>query len=57
MRILLDENFPADFSMLLVDHEVFTVHALGYLPNGVWHVAHGCHYPPQQICMTGFLTL
>jgi predicted nuclease of predicted toxin-antitoxin system len=30
MRILLDENFPADFSKLLVGHEVFTVHALGW---------------------------
>ena len=30
MRILLDENFPADFSKLLVGHEVFTVHSLGW---------------------------
>lgn len=30
MRILLDENFPADFSKLLVGHEVFTVHNLGW---------------------------
>ncbi len=30
MRILLDENFPVDFSKLLVGHEVFTVHNLGW---------------------------
>lgn len=30
MRILLDENFPADFADLLVGHEVVTVHSLGW---------------------------
>ena len=36
MRLLLDENFPADFSKLLVDHEVSTVHSLGWcgIKNG-----------------------
>lgn len=29
MRILLDENFPADFAKLLVGHEVSTVHSQG----------------------------
>ena len=30
MRILLDENFPADFAKLLVKHDVSTVHSLGW---------------------------
>lgn len=30
MRILLDENFPADFAKLLQPHEVSTVHSLGW---------------------------
>lgn len=30
MRLLLDENFPADFSKLFVGHEVATVHSLGW---------------------------
>lgn len=30
MRLLLDENFPADFAKLLVGHEVATVHGLGW---------------------------
>lgn len=30
MRILLDENFPADFARLLVGHEVSTVHSFGW---------------------------
>lgn len=30
MRILLDENFPADFAKLLVGQEIFTVHSLGW---------------------------
>ena len=30
MRLLLDENFPADFAKLLVGHEVATVHSLGW---------------------------
>lgn len=30
MRILLDENFPADFAKLLLPHEVLTVHSLGW---------------------------
>lgn len=30
MRILLDENFPADFAKLLVGHEVSTVHSQGW---------------------------
>lgn len=36
MRILLDENFPADFAKLLVGHEVLTVHSLGWsgIKNG-----------------------
>lgn len=36
MRILLDENFPADFAKLLVGHEVSTVHSLGWsgIKNG-----------------------
>ena len=31
MRILLDENFPIDFANLLMEHEVLTVHGLGWL--------------------------
>jgi predicted nuclease of predicted toxin-antitoxin system len=36
MRILLDENFPADFAKLLVGHEISTVHSLGWsgIKNG-----------------------
>ena len=36
MRILIDENFPADFAKLLVGHEVSTVHSLGWsgIKNG-----------------------
>jgi hypothetical protein len=36
MRILLDENFPADFAKLLVGHEVSTVHGLSWsgIKNG-----------------------
>ena len=36
MRILLDENFPADFAGLLVGHEVSHVHSLGWagIKNG-----------------------
>lgn len=36
MRILLDENFPADFAKLLVGHELHTVHSLGWsgIKNG-----------------------
>ena len=36
MRLLLDENFPADFAKLLGDHEVTTVHSLGWsgIKNG-----------------------
>lgn len=36
MRILLDENFPADFAKLLVGHEASTVHSLGWsgIKNG-----------------------
>jgi predicted nuclease of predicted toxin-antitoxin system len=38
MRILLDENFPADFALLLVSQEVevLTVHTLGWsgIKNG-----------------------
>jgi predicted nuclease of predicted toxin-antitoxin system len=30
MRVLLDENFPADFAQLLVGPEVYTVHSLGW---------------------------
>ena len=30
MRLLLDENFPADFAKCLVGHEVATVHSLGW---------------------------
>jgi predicted nuclease of predicted toxin-antitoxin system len=36
MRILLDENFPADFARLFVGHETSTVHSLGWsgIKNG-----------------------
>jgi predicted nuclease of predicted toxin-antitoxin system len=36
MRILLDENFPADFAKLLVGYEVSTIHSLGWsgIKNG-----------------------
>lgn len=36
MRILLDENFPADFSKQFSGHEVHTVHSLGWagIKNG-----------------------
>lgn len=36
MRILVDENFPADFAALLVGHQVSTVHGLGWsgIKNG-----------------------
>ena len=36
MRILLDENFPADFANELAGHEVSTVHSLGWsgIKNG-----------------------
>jgi len=30
MRILLDENLPADFAKFLPNHEVLTVHRLGW---------------------------
>ena len=30
MRLLLDENFPVDFAQLLSEHEVATVHSLGW---------------------------
>lgn len=30
MRLLLDENFPADIAKLLVGHDVATVHSLGW---------------------------
>ncbi len=44
MRILLDENFPADFAKLLVGREVVTVHSLGWsgIKNGeLLRRAHG----------------
>lgn len=44
MRILLDENFPADFAKQLKGHEVFTVHNLGWsgIKNGeLLRRAHG----------------
>jgi predicted nuclease of predicted toxin-antitoxin system len=44
MRILLDENFPADFAKLLVDQDVSTVHSLGWsgVKNGeLLRRAHG----------------
>ena len=36
MRLLLDENFPADFAKLLIGHEIATVHSLGWsgIKNG-----------------------
>lgn len=36
MRILVDENFPADFAKLIEGHEVSTVHGLGWsgIKNG-----------------------
>ena len=36
MRILLDENFPADFATLLVGHDVSNVHSHGWagIKNG-----------------------
>jgi predicted nuclease of predicted toxin-antitoxin system len=36
MRILLDENFPADFAGLIVGHETLHVHRLGWagIKNG-----------------------
>ncbi|HRG16007.1 MAG TPA: DUF5615 family PIN-like protein [Pseudomonadota bacterium] len=36
MRLLLDENFPADFAKLLVGHDVVTIHSLGWsgIKNG-----------------------
>lgn len=36
MRILLDENFPADFAALLVGHETSNVHTHGWsgIKNG-----------------------
>ena len=36
MRILLDENFPADFAALLVGHEASNVHSHGWagIKNG-----------------------
>ena len=30
MRLLLDENFPADFAAQLIGHEILTVHKLGW---------------------------
>ncbi len=44
MRILLDENFPADFARLLIGHDVSTVHSLGWsgIKNGeLLRRAHG----------------
>ena len=36
MRILLDENFPVDFAKLFPDHDIHTVHSLGWsgIKNG-----------------------
>jgi hypothetical protein len=36
MRILLDENFPADFATLLAGHQIAAVHSLGWsgIKNG-----------------------
>ena len=36
MRILLDENFPADFAAELKQHDIVTVHSLGWsgIKNG-----------------------
>jgi len=44
MRILLDENFPADFAALLVGHEASNVHTHGWsgIKNGeLLRRAHG----------------
>jgi predicted nuclease of predicted toxin-antitoxin system len=44
MRILLDENFPADFAALLVGHETSNVHSHGWagIKNGeLLRRAHG----------------
>ena len=44
MRILLDENFPADFAALLVGHEASNVHSHGWagIKNGeLLRRAHG----------------
>ena len=44
MRILLDENFPADFSPLLVGHQTSNVHSHGWagIKNGeLLRRAHG----------------
>jgi predicted nuclease of predicted toxin-antitoxin system len=30
VRILLDENFPADFAKIFADHDIHTVHSLGW---------------------------
>jgi Domain of unknown function (DUF5615) len=44
MRVLLDENFPADFAALLVGHEASNVHSHGWagIKNGeLLRRAHG----------------
>jgi predicted nuclease of predicted toxin-antitoxin system len=44
MRILLDENFPADFATLLVGHDASNVHSHGWaaIKNGeLLRRAHG----------------
>jgi hypothetical protein len=44
MRILLDENFPADFATLLVGHDTSNVHSHGWagIKNGeLLRCAHG----------------
>jgi predicted nuclease of predicted toxin-antitoxin system len=44
MRILLDENFPADFAMLLAGHDASNVHSHGWagMKNGeLLRRAHG----------------
>jgi hypothetical protein len=44
MRILLDENFPADFATLLVGHDTSNVHSRGWagIKNGeLLRRAHG----------------
>jgi hypothetical protein len=44
MRILLDENFPADFAAMLVGHDVSNVHSHGWarIKNGeLLRRAHG----------------
>ncbi len=44
MRILLDENFPADFATMLVGHDVSNVHSHGWagIKNGeLLRRAHG----------------